>query len=137
MILTLHLSIVIALGLLVLYSDEQALLWVLGKKPILNGARIMILHRTISVGLAALLITGGLLYIQAVPAYLSNSTFIIKMTAIAALILNTYFIEKFSHVATTKTFASLKTSERIPLFISGVVSALGWITAITCGWILS
>ena len=105
MLVTIHLTIVILTGLVVLYSDEQALMWVLGKRPILSKKKITILHRTISVGLALLLITGGLLYIQAVSAYLSDSTFIIKMTAIAALILNTYFIEKFSHVATNRTFA--------------------------------
>lgn len=137
MLVTIHLTIVILTGLVVLYSDEQALMWVLGKKPILSPVRITFLHRTVSIGLALLLITGGLLYIQAVPAYLSDSTFIIKMIAIAALIFNTYFIEKFSHVATSRTFASLETSQRLPLFVSGAISAIGWVVAIVCGATLS
>ncbi|MDB5190028.1 MAG: hypothetical protein JWN49_354 [Parcubacteria group bacterium] len=137
MLVTIHLTIVILVGLLVLYSDEQALMWVLGKKSILNRTHITLLHRSVSIGLASLLITGGLLYIQAVPAYLSNQTFIVKMVAIAALILNTYFIEKFSHVATSRSFSSLASSEKLPLFISGAVSFLGWVVAITCGLILS
>jgi hypothetical protein len=137
MLVTIHLTIVIVTGLIVLYSDEQALAWILGKKIVLNPVRITLLHRSVSAGLALLLITGGLLYIQAVPAYLSDPTFVIKMTAIAALILNTYFIEKFSHVATSRTFRSLSIAEKLPLFISGGVSAAGWITAILCGWFLS
>ncbi|MDB5245335.1 MAG: hypothetical protein JWN90_440 [Parcubacteria group bacterium] len=137
MLTTIHLLIVIVTGLLVVYSDEQALMWVLGKKTILNSSRITFLHRAVSIGLALLLITGGLLYIRDVSFYLSQTTFIVKMVTIAALILNTYFIEKFSHIATSRTFASLSKSERLPLFISGAVSAVGWVTVIVCGLTLS
>ncbi len=137
MLTTLHLGIVIVTGLLVLYSDEQALAWVLGKKAQLDGKRIAFLHTIISVGLGALLITGGLLYLRAVPAYLSDTTFIVKLVAIAALILNTYVIERFSHVAISRPFAAVSHRERIPLFISGGISVAGWATAIVCGLLLS
>ncbi len=136
MLTVIHIIIVIGTGLIVLYSDEQALLWVLGKKSMLHPARITFLHRAVSVGLALLFITGGLLYLRAVPFYLSDTTFIVKMTAITALILNTYFIERFSHIAMSRTFSSLSTPERLPLFISGGVSVAGWVTAILCGLLL-
>ena len=137
MLVTIHIIAVIGTGLVVLYSDEQGFLWMLGKKKVLNQKRVALLHHLVAAGLAVLLITGGLLYIQAVPYYLSDPTFIIKLIAISALILNTYAIERFSKVAISKTFSSLTSSERLPLLVSGVVSVLGWITALVCGILLA
>ncbi|CAN5711513.1 hypothetical protein BH11PAT2_BH11PAT2_08790 [soil metagenome] len=137
MLAIIHFGIVILTGMVVLYSDEQALQWVLGRKRILNKARIAFLHRSVSVGLVLILVTGGFLYLRAVPAYLTSPTFIVKMVAVGALVLNTYFIEKFSHVATSQTFASLPKSKRLPLFLTGGISVMGWGLALLCGLILS
>jgi hypothetical protein len=137
MLVLIHISVIIVTGLLVLYSDEQALLWVLGKIPVLDQKRVTVLHRSVSIGLALLLITGGLLYIRDVPFYISDPVFIVKMVAISALILNTYVIERLSHIATTRSYSSLTEKERLPLFISGAVSVAGWGIALICGILIS
>ena len=134
---TIHLIIVIATGLLVLYSDEQAAAWVLGKKSTLPAARIAFLHKAITIGLTLLLLTGGYLYLRGVEAYLTLTPFVVKMVAVAALIINTWAIDRLGHVATVREFASLSHRERVPLFISGAVSFAGWVTAIICGLIIA
>jgi len=135
-LLDVHLTVVFATIAAVLYSDEQAFLWLVGKKERLSARLVRLLHAGVSFGLALLILTGGLLYIKAPQAYLSNTTFLIKMTAIAALIINTYAIERLSSFATTRPYASLTRDEHLPLFISGIVSVLGWSIAILCGYFL-
>jgi hypothetical protein len=137
MLVLLHIIFVILTGLVVLYSDEQAALWIFGKTPVLNQKRITLLHHLVAAGLACLLVTGGLLYIRSVPFYITDPIFVAKQIAIAALILNTWAIDRFSRVATTRAFASLSKKERLPLLLSGGVSIIGWLTAITCGLLLS
>ena len=136
LLLPLHIICIIGTLLLVAYTDEQALLWVLGKKQRLDERKIMFLHHAIAIGLALLLVTGGLLYARAATRYLADPTFIIKMVAVAALIINTYFIGKFSPLAITHSFKELTPQQRLPLFISGAVSGIGWVTALVCGLLL-
>ena len=137
MLTNIHLSIVIGTGLMVMYSDEQAAMWILGKKEVLDQKKVSLLHNLVTAGLTLLLLTGGLLYLQAPVAYLSSITFVVKMVAVAALILNTYAISRLSHVATSRSFKSLSKEERIPLFISGFISIAGWGTAALCGLLIS
>jgi len=134
---TIHLIIVIGTGLLVLFADEQAAAWVLGREQTIPAGRIRFLHHSVATGLALLLLTGGYLYWRAVPAYLTLTPFIVKMVAVGALILNTWAIDSFGSIATTRTFASLTHKERLPLMISGAISFIGWVTAITCGIIIA
>ena len=135
--ITLHFGIAILTGLIVLYSDEQAFMWILGKKQFMDHGRVVFLHRAVTTGLILLILSGGLMYAQAAPAYLSVTPFITKMVIIFALILNTYVIDRFSAVALTRTFASLTSKERIPLFITGAISFGGWATAFICGLLIS
>lgn len=137
MLTVIHLIIVIGTGLLVMYSDEQAAMWILGKKSVLDHKKVSFLHNSVTVGLTILLITGGFLYLQAPAAYVSHPTFVVKMVAIAALIINTYVISTLSHIAISRPYASLSNKERIPLFISGFVSIAGWGTAAICGLLIA
>lgn len=136
MLTTVHLGVVFATIFAVLYSDEQAFLWLLGKKERLSAETVRFLHAVVSMGLGLLIITGGLLYMRAPEAYLSNPTFLVKMAAVAALIINTYVIERLSPLAISRSYASLSDTERRTLFVSGAVSVAGWSTAILCGYLL-
>jgi hypothetical protein len=136
MLVTIHLTLIIVTGLAVLYSDEQAFLWLLGKKETLSRGLVQTLHTCVSWGLGSILISGGLLYFRAPVAYLTNLTFLVKLGAILALIFNTYVIEKFSEVAITRPYRSLSPRERLPLFLSGAVSVGGWSIALLCGYLL-
>lgn len=136
MLVTIHASIAIATLLAVVYADEQALRWFMGKTETVKASRVKLLHYLVTAGLALLIITGGLLYKDLATIYVSIPTFITKMTMVLALILNTYAIERFSRVALTRSFASLSPRERVPLFISGAVSGGAWATAFICGLLL-
>lgn len=137
MLATLHLLIAALTIVFVLYSDEQAFLWVVGKKEFMDQSKVTFLHHAISGLLALLIITGGITYVTAAPAYLSLNTFVVKMVMVFVLIINTYFIDRLSAVALTRSYASLSLKERIPLFISGAVSFLGWMTAFVCGLLIA
>ena len=134
---TIHLTIAIITGLTVLYADEQAALWVFGKKQLFNPGTTRFLHKAVTTGLALLIITGGILYSQAAPAYLSLRTFDVKMVTVFALILNTYAINRYSKIAVTRPFASLSAQERFPLYVTGAISFVGWVTAFVCGLLIS
>jgi hypothetical protein len=134
---SIHLIIASLTGLIVLYADEQAAVWLLGKREFFHPGTMQFLHRAVSLGLALLLITGGILYYQAPPAYLSLGTFDVKMVMVFAIICNTYFINRFSQVAVARSFESLSRRERLPLYISGAISFLGWVTAFVCGLLIS
>jgi len=110
---------------------------VFGKKQTLERRRIEFLHRSIAVGLGLMIVTGAFLYADSAVAFLTSTTFIVKMVAVAALIFNTAAISILSPIASERSFGSLTTRERMPLMISGGVSLAGWITAIVCGIILA
>jgi hypothetical protein len=135
--LTIHLAIAICTGALVLYSDEQAFLWLRGKVDVMIPKRVKVLHHVVSAGLALLMLTGGYMYAQAADAYLSFPAFAVKMLLILALIINSYFIDRLSTVACERSFRSLSHPERIPLFITGVVSFACWAGAFICGLIIA
>jgi hypothetical protein len=137
MLATVHLSIAIVTGVLVLYADEQAFVWLRGKCDTLHARRVRTLHRLVSAGLALLLLTGGLLYSQAAPAYLSLPTFIVKMTVVLALIVNSYFVSRLSTIACERSFRSLSHPERIPLLAAGGISLACWATAFASGLIIA
>lgn len=137
MLKTIHLAVVFITIFAVLYSDEQALSWLLGKKERLSAETVRTLHAIVSIGLGLLIITGGLLYMRAPSAYLSSPTFLVKMAAIIALIINTYVIERLSPLALSRSYASLSDAQRRSLFISGAVSVAGWATTVLCGYLLA
>lgn len=132
-----HLTLVILTGLIVIYSDEQAFMWVLGKKHTLNARTIDILHIVVSIGLAGIIATGGLMAIRSLSYFLSDPLFLTKMFFVGALIINGFFIDKLSTTATERPFRELSNRERLPLLVSGAVSVTGWVGAGICGLILA
>ena len=132
-----HVAAIIVTVLCVLYSDEQGLRWMLGKKEVLNAKKIAVLHVLVSIGLALIILTGGLKAMTALAYYLSNPLFIAKMGFVLVLVVNGFFIGTLSTLATTRSFASLSTKERLPLLASGAASVLGWGGAILLGLLLA
>lgn len=137
MLQTIHLIVAITTGLVVLYADEQALAWFLGKRERLDPRTTSFLHLAVTIGLASLLVTGGLLYVRAPAAFLSSALFIVKMIMVFALICNTYFIDRFSRIAISRPYALLSRRERLTLLVSGSVSFIGWATAFVSGLLLA
>ncbi|HVM58868.1 MAG TPA: hypothetical protein VMT80_00870 [Candidatus Paceibacterota bacterium] len=133
---TLHILALCVTFALVLYADEQALQYVRGRIEMFQARTAGFLHYAVALGLASIMITGGLMYARSPQYYLSDPTFIVKMVAVAALIVNSAFIERFSTLAAAVAFTDLSPSERRAFFVSGGVSMFGWGTALLCGLLL-
>lgn len=131
-----HILAIIMTGAVVIYSDEQGLMWVLGKKETLDRRRLEILHTIVGVGISLIILTGGLIALPRISRFIHDPVFIIKMGFVLVLIVNAFFVGQLMHTASEKSFASLKKKERLPLSISGAVSVIGWLGAITCGLLL-
>lgn len=120
----------------VVMADVQALLWVLGKKPTLDKEQIHRLHSLVEVGLLVIVTTGIILALPVTDYLVTITAFLLKMTFVLALIINSFVIKYHMDIPTTKTFASLTKSEKIPLLISGLVSSASWIGAFICAQFL-
>ncbi len=134
--LLIHIFLVCVTGLVVIFSDEQAFMWILGKKKVLDAKLVEILHVLVSIGLLCIILTGGLMFIDRASYLLSTPAFLMKMCFVAALVINAFFIGTLSKIATTRAFAELSLNERIPLFVSGGVSIVGWAGALICAFFL-
>ena len=133
----LHLACIFVTGLAVLYSDEQALMWVLGKQRTIAPRLVDTLHIIVSIGLATIIATGGLMFLGGASYYLHEPIFITKMVFVGALIINGFLIDRLSVTATEKPFSELSHVQRAPLLISGAVSLTGWVGAGLCGLLLA
>lgn len=131
-VLTTHLASFIVNILLVIVADSNALLWVLGKKEVLSLILMRRLHQLLSVGLAVSILSG--VYLFALNLDYFSAVFVpamyVKIAFVIMLVINAFVIEKHLAVVSTRPFGSLTKEERIPLFISGFVSAVGWIGVI-------
>jgi cation transport ATPase len=134
---TLHLSAVVITFLVVLYADEQGLQWFRGRVRTLASRKVAVLHVLVSIGIALILLTGALMFIDRAEYLLSQTVFLVKMCFVGALIINGFFIGSLSRLASEKAFAELTPAECTKVLISGSVSLVGWLGAITCGLILA
>lgn len=134
---TIHLTLVIITGLAVLLSDEQAFLWMLGKKDVLAPRFVDVMHIVVSIGLSGIIATGGIMFLSRSTYLLHEPVFLTKMVFVGALIINGFFIDRLSITATQKPFRTLSSSERFPLLLSGAVSFSGWMGAGICGLLLA
>lgn len=132
-----HVGAIVLTVLFVLYADEQGIQWMLGKKKTLDKRRIEILHAIVGVGISLIILAGGLIAIPRLDYLLTNTTFLIKMGFVGVLIINAFFIDTLSRIASEKPFRELTQKERVPVLLSGALSVAGWVGAIMCGILLS
>lgn len=111
-------------------------MWLLGKQQVLNKKRVETLHIIVSIGLAGVLLTGGLLFISRASFLLTEPAFLVKMAFVLALIINGFFIGIVSETATHTPFKMLSKKQRAGLLLSGLVSGVGWTGAAICGLVL-
>lgn len=128
-VLTIHVSTFIFNILLVIIADTNALRWVMGWKETLNQRFMVWLHRLLSLGLAVSILSGAYLFLSNLDYFQSVSVpaFYVKIGLVVALVINAFVISRHMHVAFDRPFASLTRAEKGPLFISGAVSAVGWV----------
>ena len=112
-----HLAILIATGLLILYADHEVLLYILGKKPILSERKNKWLHRAVWAGLCGMVVTGALLAFDARDYYFSDPAFLLKMVMVFALICNGILIGSLSRTASRIPFRKLVYGIKNILFV--------------------
>lgn len=128
-------SVVFSFGIL-LYADHFAFAWMTGRKQTLDRKTMHFLHRCMWAGLISTMFFGVLLAYPMLSFLLSYPLFVMKMFFVGILLTNAFIIGLLMDVATTRPFASLSSQEKVPLFVSGVVSTIGWVTAATLGYFL-
>ena len=130
-IVNFHIGILIITALLIVYSDHQAFLYITGKKKLLDRKIINIFHYLVWAGLLGMITTGAMMVYPNFLKFLTVDGVPLKMFFVAILIGNSFFIHSLKNIAYERTFESLSRLEKIKLFVSGVLSTIGWIGAAT------
>lgn len=132
-----HLTILAITAVGIFLADHEAFLWLRGKKQVLSKKKLLVLHNSVLLGLIGMITTGGLMFWPLREYLLANSlAFLIKMGFVAILIGNSFLIGSMLKVSSAKTYASLTSAEKFPLFASGILSTISWIGAGICALFL-
>ncbi len=124
-----HLTSLAVAAVGVFYADSLAMKWTRGKSATLELRHLNFAHLIVSFALLSLVITGGFLFWPMRSYLLFYPPFLLKMAFVLVLILNSFAIDTFMHVARARSFDSLSPKEKLPLFISGALSTLCWFGA--------
>ena len=135
-IFPLHLLSLAFVGWNVVLADHMGFTWMSGNKPLLDGKNVKKYHYRTLIGLGLMLVTGFMLFWPMREFLLTRTQFYIKMGFVLALVINSFVIGILSKIATIKSFTSLSVKEKIPLLISGAVSAVSWLGAILMAFFL-
>ena len=120
----------------VLHADHMGFNWIRGTVAKLDEKQVRKYHYGTWIGLGLMITTGLLLFSQSYEYLLTRPQFYVKMGFVVALIINGFIIGGLQKTAITKTYASLSTKEKIPLFLSGGISTLCWLGAVAGGYFL-
>lgn len=129
LLLYMHISALGVAGLGVVYADHQAFAWLRGKKDTLLHKHLMLAHHVVAYALSIIIMTGLALFWPMRDYLLSQPLFWAKMAFVAALVANSFAIERLLHLPTRASFRSLTHVQKLPLLISGAVSLGSWIGA--------
>ena len=132
---TVHVLLIIVTGLAVVYADGQGFEWFRGMQKTLSKKKLDILHAVVSLGLSGIILTGGFMFIDR-PGLLEDSTFLTKMVFVAVLTVNGLLIGSLASIASTKEFKDVALAKKRLLLLSGSISLICWIGAVTCGLLL-
>lgn len=135
-ILPAHLLILAFVAWNTFHADHLGLKWIQGKLPVLSESLVKKYHDRVWFGLIGMILTGFLMFWPMREYLLSRPQFYIKMFFVLALVANGFVIGRLQKISTSKTFAELSVREKLPLFISGGVSTLGWVGAATTAFFL-
>jgi len=128
-ILPLHLLSLAFVVVTIFLADREAFAWIRGRKITLDAVRVGKLHRRMWLGLLFMIATGLLMAWENFGALFAFPLFRLKMFFVAALIINGLFIGKLMYVTAVRSYSSLSTQEKIPLFLAGAISAISWLGA--------
>lgn len=127
--LPLHLGVLLFVAWNTFRADHLGFDWIRGKKPMLNENEVHKYHTRVWIGLAGMIATGFLMFWPMREYLLERPQFLAKISFVLALIINGFVIGRLQKVSTTRKFTDLTLKEKLPLFISGAVSTISWISA--------
>jgi hypothetical protein len=127
--LTLHLISLAFVFVVIVCADTQAFSWMSGRKETLDAERLHVYHGLMWLGLALMIGTGLMLFWPAREYLIGNPVFLAKMAFVVVLIGNGFIIGNLMEIAKTRPYKSLTSREKIPIFLSGAVSTIAWISA--------
>jgi len=128
-----HLAILAVTGVLIASADHDAFKYVFAKRSHLEKTKTKILHIGVWIGLVLMILTGAVLAFPLREYYLTDSSFILKMCMVLALVCNGLLIGRLSSVATEVPFKKLPFSTKVLLLSSGTASISGWVGATIIG----
>ncbi len=128
-----HLFTLATVALIIAYSDVQAFLYLIGRKPLLAKERVHLEHKAVWTGLMIMIATGAILLVDEGTSLLTDSVFLLKMFFVGALILNARSIGQLLPWASEKPFAELPHAIRIQMVVSGAISSGAWLGAAIIG----
>lgn len=132
-LLATHVVCISATFIVVIFADIMAYEWLRGLRDTIPKRTVRILHRVVLAGLSGIIGSGLLLALPRIGHLVHEPAFLLKMGAVAALIVNALSIEKLSADAVSHPFNALPLEKRKWFYLSGFVSVFGWIGAIACG----
>lgn len=135
-VLTIHLFTLGYLAFTIYQADRLGLDWIRGKDLVLSAQEVRHLHRRMWTGLALMITTGLIMFWPMREFLLTRPQFYAKMTFVLALVVNGFVIGHLQKIAFRRSYESLTPKERLPLFISGTLSTISWISAATLAFFL-
>ena len=111
------------------HADHMGFSWIRGKTATLDEIKVRKYHRGIWIGLCLMISTGFLLFLPMREYLLTRPQFYVKMAFVLTLIINGFVIGHLQKIAISRSYNSLSTKEKLPLYISGGVSTLAWLGA--------
>lgn len=125
-VLPLHLLVLLFTAWNILQADHLGFKWITGKVNVLNESDVRKYHVRVWAGLIGMILTGFIMFWPMHEYLLTRWQFLVKASFVLALVANGFAIGNIQKVATKKWYKELTLREKIPLFISGAVSTIGW-----------
>jgi len=131
----LHLCAMLFAVVLIVCADLQATAWMRGAKQTLNKKTMQLLHWLTWGALLALVVSGIILLIPRT-YLLAEPLFVLKLLFVGMLLVNAVLIGRLMPMALERPYASLTAKEKLPLFVSGAVSAGSWVAVLAIAYYL-
>lgn len=135
-LLLFHLAFLVVAVVGIVVADASAMNWMRGTIDTVSRRALFNAHWVVTAGLSGLTLTGLYMFWPMREFLLRQPYFLLKMAFVAALLVNSFFIEALMHTAKEYSFSSLSPSKKWALFISGTISTFSWAGAAFTAWIL-
>lgn len=136
-ILPIHLLILTFIGITIVRADAMAFAWMRGKTPHLDETKVKKLHVHMWIGLALMILTGIIMFFPMREYFLHRVQFFAKMAFVLILVINGLVIGYLQKKTFNRTYKELTLREKLPLMISGGVSAFAWLGAFVGGFFIN